>query len=386
MTALVPRSTAIVPAHKKASHVNVVHCASEGVAADVRVSRAGRRRRRSFAYTVRLATAKFNVTGRLIGVARCGDIEDLGELAVASGSIGSARLAVPAERVAGYDAIYLEIRSDDLLLRVEAPRLPERQRARGFGVAATLIGLGICAAGASLLGSSISRGTVPEKPATVVASNPVVASRPVAAPARVLSFSARRDFGAGGETMLASYLAVGERGTVALVAPSGKVVSSAPFVHVGTSRLAIADAYRTTPLLAKLTIHRGTTEAVASVVVPPGILPAFARIPGVTTPEEAAQDRSGQPMSSGIIGVQGRAIAGREMTVRLEAQSTPVHVELQDASGGMIAQRDVAAGTTLFTMALPSAPTVQTYYLVVRYARSSGGEETVVQPITAARR
>ena len=385
MTALVPRSTAIVPAHKKTSHVNVVHCASEGVAADVRVAQAGRRRRRSYTYTVRLATAKFNVTGRLIGVSRCAEIEDLGELAVASGSIGSARLAVPAERVADYEAIYLEIRSDDLLLRVEAPRPPARRETRGFGIAAALIGIGASATGVSLLTFAISRGSVPAKP--VVAANPVVvaAAVPVAAPARVLSFSARRDFGAGGETMLASYLAVGDRGTVALLAPSGKVVASAPFVHVGTSRLAIAEAYRTTPLLAKLIIHRGTTKAIASVVVPPGFLPAFARIPVVTSPGMVTQNRPGSAQTSGIVGVQGPAIAGRELTVRLEAQSTPVHVELQDASGGMIAQRDVAAGTTLFTLALPPAPSAQTYYLVVRYARSSG-EETVVQPVTAAPR
>src|SRR6202011_1238921 len=79
-----------------------------------------------------------------------------------------------------------------------------------------------------------------------------------APPARVQSFSARRDAMPGGrETVLASYLAVGERGTIALLDGEGTVVATAAFTRVGTVRLPVPRAYRTLPLTAQITVHRG---------------------------------------------------------------------------------------------------------------------------------
>ena len=127
----------------------------------------------------------------------------------------------------------------------------------------------------------------------------VAAPEPVSAPAavaRVMSFSARRDPGAAGDTILASYLAIGERGTIALLDAAGKVVASAPFAHVGTNRLAVPPAYATQPMTARITVHRGTTVADASVAVPPSVLPqpsAIARRASVAGPDASAADAAG---------------------------------------------------------------------------------------------
>ena len=67
-----------------------------------------------------------DVTGRLLGVARNGEITDLGGVAVAPGSIGSARLAVIAPRAGAYRSMFLEIRSENVLVRVDAPVPPSR--------------------------------------------------------------------------------------------------------------------------------------------------------------------------------------------------------------------------------------------------------------------
>ncbi len=124
-------TAAIVP--YRSTTPTLVQFAADGVAADMRVEPLDRRRRTSL-YTIRLASSDDGVTGRLIGVLPSGDAVELGDLLVAPGSIGGARLTVTAPH-GGYRAVYLEIRSARLLLHVEAleaaapaPRSPGRRR------------------------------------------------------------------------------------------------------------------------------------------------------------------------------------------------------------------------------------------------------------------
>ncbi len=345
---------------------NVVQFAAGGVAADVRVERVDRRKGATW-YAVRLASTEADVSGRLLGVHRNGEITDLGGVAVAPGSIGSARLAVVAPRAGTYRSMFLEIRSDDVLVRVDAPVPPARARIRPWKAGAALVAFGAVATCGGLVALALPRDPMLAAPARAVAGSQVrlpyaaggdglaeysatsddgrvlvagnltrrngeiafalpasaashrvsvalsvhgplgvvsrTASFAVASPepvavaaaavARVMSFSARRDSGAAGDTILASYLALGERGTIALLDAAGKVVTSAPFAHVGTNRLAVPHAYQNEPMTARITVHRGTTVADASVAIPPSTQPQPSASPGAQAsalPDVAAGD------------------------------------------------------------------------------------------------
>ena len=444
---------------------NVVQFAAGGVAADVRVERVDRRKRSSW-YAIRLASTDADVTGRLLGVARNGEITDLGGVAVAPGSIGSARLAVVAPRAGAYRSMFLEIRSENVLVRVDAPVPPSRPAIRPWKAGAALTAAGAVAMCGGLVALALPRDPMLAAPAHAVAgthvrlpyaaggagpveyaassddgrvlaagtlarrngeiafalpasaaahrvsvaltvhgplgavsrsaSFAVAAPEPVTVPAavaRVTSFSARRDPGAAGDTILASYLAIGERGTIALLDAAGKVVASAPFAHVGTNRLAVPPAYQTQPMTARITVHRGATVADASVAIAASVLPqpsaspdpqaspgtSAADAPEAVTPIDAMSPRT----SGGTIAIVGRAIAGRSLRLHLAASSNPMQVELQDDSGGTLAETTVAPGATSAALPLPAATATTTYFVALHYARN-GGEETVVRTVVAA--
>lgn len=448
---------------------NVVQFAAGGVAADVRVERTDRRKGASW-YAVRLASTHADVTGRLVGVLRNGELADLGGVAVAPGSIGSARLAVLAPRAGTYRSMFLEIRSDDVLVRVDAPVPPSRAGIRPWKAGVALIAVGAVAMGGGLAALALPRDPMLAAPAHPVAGARVrlayaaggdgpaefaassddgrvvargnlarrdgeiafllpaftaahrvavalsvhgpfgIASRTtsfavgapeaVAVPgavARVVSFAARRDAGVAGDTVLASYSAVGERGTVTLVESAGTVVASAPFAHVGTNRLTIPAAYRTAPLTARITVHRGATVADASVAIPPATVAqptaspvaqasgapdaTAADAPEAVTPIDSTSSAS----SGGMIAIDGRAIAGHALTLRVVPNASPMHVELQDDTGGTLAETTIARGATRAVLPLPAATARTTYFVALHYARS-GGEETVVRTVVAAPR
>jgi hypothetical protein len=446
---------------------NVVQFAAGGVAADVRVERVDRRKGASW-YAVRLASTGADVTGRLLGVHRNGEITDLGGVSVAPGSIGCARLAVVTPRGGAYRSMFLEIRSDDVLVRVDAPVPPLRPGIRPWKAGAALVAFGAVAACGGLAALALPRDPMLAAPARAVAGTqvrlpyaagsdgfaeysassddgrvlvagnltrrngeiaftlppsaashrvtvalsvrgplgivsrtasfavtppePVVAT---AAVARVMSFSARRDSGAAGDSILASYLAIGERGTIALLDAAGKIVVSAPFAHVGTNRLAVPHAYQAQAMTARITVHRGTTVADASVAIPPSTLPqpsaspdarasgmpdaSAADAPEAVTPLDAMSPRT----SGGTIAIVGRAVAGHALKLHLAASSSPMQVELQDETGGTLAEAAIAPRATSAVLPLPAASATTTYFVALHYARN-GGEETVVRTIVAA--
>lgn len=449
---------AIVP--YRAADTKVVQFAADGVAADVRVQPLDRSNRSSV-YALRLASSEMDVTGRLVGVLAGGDAVELGALAVAPGSIGSARVTVATPRTSHYEAVYLEIRSESVLLRVEAPKPPAPRRVRPVAVGAALVALGAVSLGGGSLafalpqtpmigapdhavagssvrvpyaahgfgaltytaryddGSVFASGALGTPRGEIALALPASAAHrrvslalsvhgplggavgdaafPVAAPpppvvdsgARVLSFAARRDATAAGESVLVSYLAQGERGTVVLQDPRGKVVASAPFARVGTTRLPVAATYRAQVLTAKIGVDRGTTHAVASVTIPPALAVPTAPLRRDLVPPQADPDapegvtpvdRSVRAPGSGIIAVDGDAVAGGSLAVRVMAHATPMELALQDATGETVAQREIAPGTTHLAVALPPAP--QTLFLVLRYTRN-GGEETIVRSVRA---
>jgi hypothetical protein len=377
--------------------VSVLQFASGGVAADVRVERVDRRNHCSW-YALKLAANESDVTGRLVGLRRGGGVDELGSIAAAAGSVGSARFSVTTPRTGTYLAMYLEIRSAQMLLRVEAPRPPARTTYGGLKVAGTLFVVGAAAVFAGTVSYAFAGDSNRAASAHAAASLPlpkVIAA--AAPPARVQSFSARRDAMPGGrETVLASYLAVGERGTIALLDGEGTVVATAAFTRVGTVRLPVPRAYRTLPLTAQITVHRGATKAVSSIaVLPNAVAPAVAPVAAPSAAPSAMLDLPAEgvtPIDSasmgaaaGIMAIEGHAVAGRLLNLRLMAQGSPVRIELEDEAGAAITQTEVAAGATHAALPLPVAAERTTYLIALHYTRN-GGEETVIRTIVAAPR
>ena len=436
----------------------IVQFAADGLAADVRVQRVDRRGR-AHVYAIRLASAEADAFGRLVGTLPSGEIVELGDVAVGRGSIGSARLTVITPR-GGYDGVYLEIRSERVLLRVEAPNPSRRRRVHPLVAGGALVAFGtlslaagslafavpqtplVQAAGNATAGSAvqvsyaarglgsasyaaryddgavIASGTLPSTAGEIALPLPAGAAnrrvsvavslrgplgdaagmttfavapppRVAGVPARVISLAARRDPAASGETVLASYLAVGDGGNVVVQDGRGRIIATAPFAHVGTTRLTVGNEYRDQPLTARLSVERGSSRAVASVALPAAGAPAQPSpaaanpappdpdVPEGVTPLEPA--RAGATV--GMLALEGRAVAGATLRLRVMAHRAPMTVELQNASGETLAEQEIAAGATRAAIALPAEG--GTYFLVLHYQRD-GGEETVVRSLRVA--
>lgn len=362
MNALVPRPRAAL-SPPRAANINVMQSSSNGIAADIRVFRIDPR---VVLYVVRVASTTFALTARLIGMRKNGEALDLGGLSVAPASIGSARLTVAQRCADDCETIYLEIRTDESMMRVEAPRIPAPARSKIFSSFAIGAALTMSATSVAIL-------TLHRAPATV-APAPVAAVR-AAAPAvvpQIVSLSVRRDRGPDGDSVLASYLAVGDAGSFALIGPGGKTIAKSPFTRVGTNRLPVPRAYRDAPLFARLTVLRGQKTAFASVALMP---PARTTIS--TTPASA-------PVAQ-LLSIDGRPSAGDLLGVRIDGTLRSPHIELQDDSGNTVATRDLAPGTTRAAIPVPAGDASKTYYVVLRYMRD-GAEETVVRSIVASSR
>jgi hypothetical protein len=409
VSAIVPYAPALaeLPRRSRRGAASVVQFANGGVVADVRVERVDRRNRCNW-YAVKLAANDTAVQGRLVGVTVRGDLEQLGCVDVAPGSIGSARFAVTTPRTGAYRSMHLEIRSGEMLLRVDAPCPPAAKRFGGWKAAAMLfaVGAGASCAGAASLAFArdakhssalvAANGVAATAVAATAAAPKIAVAAPVpAAPARVLSFSARRDDAPGGETVLASYLAVADRGSIALLDSAGAVITTGPFTRVGTIRLKVPKAYRLLPMVAQITVHRGETKAVSSVSVPPNAAATPRPSPSPAAPPATAADQPGEgvtPLDStasgnaaGIVAVEGRAIAGRPLHLRVTPQANAMHLELEDESGTTLSETDVAPGATHAAVPLPPSDARATYLLALHYTRN-GGEETVIRTVVAAPR
>ena len=367
---------------------SVLQFASGGVAADVRVERVDRRNRCSW-YALKLGTHDGAISGRLVGVRRGGDVDELGSVEVAPGSVGNARFAVTTPRTGAYQAMYLEICGDDVMLRVEAPRPPASKRFSALKAGASLLVLGIALSCAAIpFASAREPNRVPPPLAAApVHAAPVIA---LANPARILSFAARRDDAPGGETVLASYLAVADRGTIALLDDAGTVITSGAFSRVGTIRLRVPKAFRALPMTAQITVHRGKSKAVSSVSVPPNAAQTPAPSPS-PSPSAAGLDVAPEGITpidtsvagGGLVAVDGHAVSGRPLHLSVAPQPSAMHVELQDETGTTLAESDIAAGAKHAVLQLPPASKPANYLIALHYTHN-GGEETVIRTLVAA--
>lgn len=389
MSAIVPYQPPEIARRRRSGAATVLQFASGGVVADVHVERVERRNRCSW-YALKLAAGDSDVTGRLIGIRR-GRTDELGSVVASRGSMTSARFAVTTPRSGAYESLYLELRSGELALRVEAPRPPVSRAGGVLKSATALIVLGIGAAVAGATPLAFAHQPHHAAPALAVAARfPQPKLLAYAAPAGIQSFSATRDAAPGGrESVLASYLAIGERGTISLLDAEGTIVSSAPFARVGTVRLPVPRAYHALPMTAQIVVRRGETKAVSRVDVPPLAAPAAAS----PAPSPSASPRDGDtpaataalPASGDILSIVGAARAGTSLVLRLAPQTTPMRVELEDQSGATIAETQVAAGTARASLPLPAAAKPVTYLIALHYERN-GGEETVIRTVVAAPR
>ena len=338
---------------------------------------------------MRLASSDADVTVRMFGIRRRGGHDDLGSVAVAPGSVGSARFAVTTPRSGPYQAMFLEVLSDRVLLRVEAPRPPAPPQRRALKASAALFSIGLIAAVVGV--SALPRAAAPAAPRRIALAAPAAARVVQPGVARVVSFGARRDESPAGESVLASYLATGDRGSVTLVDSTGKLVASAPFARVGTTRIAVPPAYRSAALAAQVTVRRGDSRAVASVALPPNALlpvPTPAPAPEPVTAGEVPPPAIGPTLhagAGGLVTIDGRAVAGGTLSLLVAAHPGAIHIELQDETGVTLAETDVAPGATRAALPIPSAQSPTTYLLALHYARN-GGEETVVRTVAAAAR
>jgi hypothetical protein len=156
MSAIVPYERGGVARRARRGAAGVLQFASGDVAADVRVERVDRRNRCSW-YAIKLAANESGVTGRLVGVRRGGAVDELGSVEAAAGSASSALFAVTTPRTGAYQAMFLEVRSDQLLLRVEAPRPPAPGALSALKPAAAVLALGLVAASAGTIPLALAR-------------------------------------------------------------------------------------------------------------------------------------------------------------------------------------------------------------------------------------
>ncbi|MEA2690166.1 MAG: hypothetical protein QOD51_2773 [Candidatus Eremiobacteraeota bacterium] len=386
VTALVPHTTPVARRGERA----LAQYASNGVAVDVRVEAVDKRNRCTW-YALKLASRESDLVGRLVGVRRGGRIDELGSVEVMPESVGSARFAVTAPRGGPYESMYLEVWSGAMLLRVEAPQPPHARTGGALRCGAWLVGAGVAISAAAAMPLAFAHDAphaAPVRAAVAVAqSRHALPAAAQAAPARVISFSARRDDAPGGDTVLASYLATGDRGTVALLDAAGVALTSGPFTRIGTIRLRVPKGYRNLPMTAQITVHRGATKAVSNVVVPPNAqaTPRPAASPEPASSAVAAADTASSAGSSALVVVEGRAVAGRPLTLRVAPRSSPMRLELEDASGAVIAERDIAPNATRATLQLPPG-TVSSTYLVALHYTNNGGEETAIRTLGVAAR
>ena len=150
-------------------------------------------------------------------------------------------------------------------------------------------------------------------------------------------------------------------------------------------------------MIARITVHRGVTVADASVAIPPSASAqptpssspaaspsppadaALADAPEAVTPLDPMSPRT----SGGALAILGRALAGHPLKLHVAASSSPMQVELQDETGGTLAETTIAPGATTVMLPLPPATAATTYFVALHYARN-GGEETVVRTVIAA--
>jgi len=371
-----PASAAIVPYRSKTP--TIVQFAADGVAADMRVEPLDRQRRTSL-YTIRLASSDESVSGRLIGVNPSGDAVELGDLSVAPGSIGGARLTVAAPR-GGYRAVYLEIRSERLLLQVEAPKPPSQHRVRPVALATVFLALGAVSLGAAAVALALPQPPVLRGPDHATAGDPVRVQYATHGYGNE-RYTARYDDG----VVFASGALDAQNGELTLALPND-AVNRRVWIAVTTEGLLGAAASVTSfavvaqpshkAIAAAPLAHRPPAPHVAMPAPPIAVPPPAPK----TMPAPVTVVRQAPSETAGMLSFDASAAAGSSLAVRVMPHRTGMTVAMQDASGETLAEREIAPGTTRVTLPMPDQPAQ--YFLVLHYDAEDGAQ-TVVRPVRA---
>ena len=204
--------------------------------------------------------------------------------------------------------------------------------------------------------------------------------------ARIVTLSARRESGPAGESVLASYLAVGDGGALSVTDSRGNIVARAPFTRRGTQRLTLPAAVVLEPVAVRLSVERDGQRATAGVDLPPASAPAAA--PVVAAGANAAADELPASVDaaderpavgakgSDIFAVAGRAIAGRPFTVLLSTPAAAMRMRLEDDAGSALEDVAVPDGARTITLTAPAGP-ARTYFLACSYGRGNAQEVVV---------
>ncbi|GAC1593094.1 MAG: hypothetical protein NVS3B28_22640 [Candidatus Velthaea sp.] len=388
-------STALVPVRRRAA---LLELTAGAVAAQLRLGQIDRRRKVAF-YDLYLANrAAGSVTCRFFGT-RDGSVHEFGMLEVAGMSTAHSRFSVPYDRARRCRLLHVRVAGEDIALLAEAqpPSPPGWSAAVRAGV--TLGVLGISALGAAgltqLIGSppavalDLAHTTVPAetRSAALVPQLPAVVVAPER-PARIVSFSARRDRYNARSSVLVSYGAVAEAGSIRVLDPAGALVGHAAFSRGGTNRILLIRDVGTVPLRTELVVYRGRSQASAAVEIPPEAVqpsaaPAVPQAIGETTvpqlPGEDAQHAVPLGPADPFV-LPERAVASQRLRIAIRARFPDMRIALQDQIGSTIDEQPVPAGATAVNFTAPASNISQIYYIVCTYTRHAA-EETIVRSI-----
>lgn len=222
--------------------------------------------------------------------------------------------------------------------------------------------------------------------AVALAVIPPVATVPAAAPqARIASFAVRREEAEGTSSVLASYLAVGDEGTLQVTDAANRAVGHAPFSRGGTSRIALPAGLEGKTLLVRLDVRRGASRARTAVALQPSarVIPSAAVVAAadVPPPEDAPPASAGDPPETDDpFAIAGTAVAGRPMTIEIRRLLPGMRLRLTDDVGNAVAETAVPADATQVALTPPSATGARIYYLTCSYG-SGHTEEVVVRSV-----
>jgi hypothetical protein len=211
--------------------------------------------------------------------------------------------------------------------------------------------------------------------------------------ARVVSMEAHRETYGGETSILASYLAVADRGVLQVVGANGKVLVSEPFSRAGTTRLALPDPAPPDDeaLETVLRVERHGSHATASVEIPPANTVSLGMM-SVAAPDAnanaqglgasgAASGSLSVPLPSDPIAFKARELAGDPFDVMIRRHLPQMHLALQDDSGTSLEEHDVPEGTPSVTFTAPRVAEAANYFVVLSYSRSDSSEDTLVRSL-----
>jgi hypothetical protein len=255
--------------------------------------------------------------------------------------------------------------------REPAPERPNERRYRTRAIQA--VGLVAALSASAAAGAFITRESFTPvrmtEPARVVA----LPAAPVAGLARIASFAVRRDKTSGADSVMASYLAVGDGGELTLFDESGRALAHGNFLRRGNTRIAVPARASGDRLEVQLRVRRSASLAVASVTLAASSLQVNERdlravhaMPATTAHESGLP---GDPFE-----VIGTPVSGRSFDVRIRRFGASMHLRLEDAAGLIIDETGMAPLPDRVALRTPPSAVARVYYLSVTYDTAADSE------------